>query len=79
MKAGPEISIVDQGDHFTILNIGTKGHPFSIQKFQVDNYRASAKKLLDELSTEYNAMGINSLIGALVYEHINGYNGKDNE
>ena len=71
------LDVVDPGENNTMLLV--RGIHTSIPKNKIDSYRAEARKLLDKLSKDYNPMGIDALLSALLIEvQGNEYNGKGN-
>jgi len=79
MKSTTLVEVKDPGKDYTIFYIKPKAS-FQISKLQAKNYLKDARRTLDEMSKDFNPVGINSLLGALVYEHIGkGYNGKENK
>ncbi len=54
--------------------------PFSIQKRKIEEYRKDARKIIDKLSKEFNAIGVENILAAMVIEMVgNNYSGKENK
>jgi hypothetical protein len=72
------LNIFDRGDHSTVFGV-LPADALKLPKKSVDNYVKQARHLLDGLSNEYDLMGIEAVIAALMVESIgNGNYGKMN-
>ena len=72
------VNVQDPGENFTVVNVGTNGCPFMLPKRHEQDYREEARRILDELSRDFNPMGVAGIMAALLLENLGGYNGKDN-
>lgn len=72
------IRIADKGENSTMYYV-MPAYSLALSKNSVDAYTEHARKLLNELSNEYNAIGMQGLIAALLIETMgNGNNGIHN-
>ena len=71
------LDIIDQDANSTMLLV--RGIHFCLPKNKVDSYRKEARSILDRLSKDFNPMGIDALMAALIIEvQGNEYNGIKN-
>ena len=78
-SSSPLVQIQDLGENYTTVNVGTNGCPFMLSKTHEDSYREEARRVLDDLSVDFNPMGIAGVMAALLIENLGGYNGNQNE
>jgi len=75
------VRILDQGENYAVLNVGTRSLPLSLPKDekQIGEYRKDARRVIDGLSKELNPIGLNRFAAALLYELlVEHYIGKHN-
>lgn len=71
------LDVVDPDPNSTMLLV--RGIHFNIPKNKVDSYRSEARLILDRLSKDFNPMGIDAIMAALIIEvQGNEYNGMKN-
>lgn len=70
---------VEDNPDLTVYRIKTDYH-FTIYKENADTYIDDAKRILDKLSEEFNGIGIEELVGAMIYVmFVENYYGKHNK
>ena len=82
LKTNGLLKVVDQGEGYTILLVGTLGTPLTLPKSKVgiDEYRADARRVIDGLSKDMNPMGLDRFAAALLYELlVERYSGEGNQ
>ena len=72
------VNIKDSETSSTVVMV-SPNCSFPLPKKNPELYLAHARKILDELNQEYDAIGISMLIAALIVESVgNGYDGLKN-
>ena len=75
---GNNLVTVENNPNMTVYKVSTQ-YPFTLNKDCADSYLKDARKVLDKLSEEFNPVGIEEIIGALIYTmFVDDYYGKEN-
>lgn len=82
MKTGTFVKVTDEGEHSTVVRVGLNEGitiPMPKDKEMQEGYMRDAKAILDDMSKEFNSLGMGRVLAAMLYLYFEeGDTGKNN-